>query len=207
MTEILFRSAAPDDVRFDRREIDVLAVPYNMPTPVMDYSGASYLETIAPGAFAEVGLRARRIKVLRDHRPERAIGKCIVLDADQSDGLRATLHITQGIPLGDETLRLAADGVLDVSIGFSPRMDRWNHDRSEVIRTSCWLHELSLVPMPAYDTATVLAVRHQTVPESPPPASLTPNLDEIRDLLSAMKYRYHPIESTRDKASPPLTMA
>ena len=206
MSEILFRSAAPEDVRFDRREIDVLAVPYNTPTSVRDYDGASYLETIAPGAFAEVGLRARRIKVLRDHRPERAIGKCVALDADQADGLHATLHITPGIPLGDETLRLAADGVLDVSIGFSPRTDRWNHDRSAVTRMSCWLHELSLVPMPAYDTATVLAVRQQTIPAAPP-VSLTPNLDEIRDLLSAMKYRYQSTESTRDKASPPLTMA
>src|SRR4029077_4236686 len=100
MSEILFRSAAPEDVRFDRREIDVLAVPYNTPTSVRDYDGTAYLETIAPGAFAEVGLRARRIKVLRDHRPERAIGKCVALDADQVDGLHATLHITPGIPLG-----------------------------------------------------------------------------------------------------------
>jgi HK97 family phage prohead protease len=206
VTEVLFRSAAPEDVRFDLREIDVLAVPYNTPTAVMDYSGAEYLETIAPGAFAEVGLRARRIKVLRDHRPERAIGKCISLDADQSDGLRATLRITPGIPLGDETLRLAADGVLDVSIGFSARSERWNHDRSAVTRTSCWLHELSLVPMPAYDTATVLAVRQQTAPVAVA-VSATPNFDEIRDLMSAMKYRQHPIESTRDEASPPLKTA
>ena len=188
---MLFRSAAPEDVRFDRREIDVLAVPYDTATAVRDYDGAEYLETIAPGAFGDVATRARRIKVFRDHRPERAVGKCVSIDGDRPDGLRATLQITRGIPLGDETLALAADGVLDVSIGFSSRAATWNPDRSLVTRTSCWLHELSLVPLPAYETATVLAVRQVMIdaPQVPPGPVPTPRLDEVRDWQLQMRYR------------------
>jgi HK97 family phage prohead protease len=203
--EILFRSTTPDEVRFDRREIDVLAVPYDVTTAVRDYDGSEYLEMIAAGAFGDVAARAKRVKVFRDHRPERAVGKCISIDPDRRDGLHATLQITRGLPLGDETLALAADGVLDVSIGFSSRAETWTRDRSQVTRTSCWLHELSLVPLPAYETATVLAVRHQTAPEPAAPAG-TPYLDELRDWQMRMRYGVaDPV--TRDEASPPLTTA
>jgi HK97 family phage prohead protease len=206
MSEILFRSATPEDVRFERREIDVLAVPYDTPTSVQDYDGSHYVETIAPGAFAGIATRANRIKVLRDHRPERAIGKCLRIDADRADGLHATMHITR-TPLGDETLALAADGVLDVSIGFSPRGDAWSTDRSKVTRTSCWLHEVSFVPMPAYETATVLAVRQQPAAvEMAAARSATPRLDEITGWMAQMRYRDGPNQN-RDEVSPPLTTA
>ncbi len=207
MNEILFRSAAPEDVRFEHRQIDVLGVPYDVATAVRDYDGSAYLETIAAGAFAGVAARVGRVKVLRDHQPERAIGKCVQIDAERGDGLHATLQIAR-TPLGDETLELAAEGVLDVSIGFSPRAHTWNRDRSAVTRTSCWLHELSFVPMPAYETATVLAVRQQSAPAEPVPAqSLTPRLDEINGWLLDMRYRSGLNQIHRDEASPPLTTA
>jgi HK97 family phage prohead protease len=186
MEELLFRSAVPTEVRFDRREIDVLAVPYNVPTAVVDRDGRAYEETIAPGAFADVAARAKRIKVLRDHDPQRAIGKCLSIDASRGDGLYATLGITgHNNPLGDEALALAADGVLDVSIGFSPRVESWNAGRKAVTRRSCWLHELSLVALPAYEMATVLAVRDQPALVLP---QGTPLLDEVRDWLTEMRY-------------------
>jgi uncharacterized protein len=180
MTEILVRSAVPQGVDFGRREIDVLAVPYDSPAEVEDHEGV-YTETIAAGAFGGVASRAARIKVLRDHHPHRVIGNCVRLDADRADGLHATLHISP-IPLGDESLALAADGVLDVSVGISSQGgDRWNAGRTSVVRTNLRLWEISLVPLPAYENARVLAVRQLTdfpVEEHEPAG--TPFLDEIR---------------------------
>lgn len=197
MTEILVRSAVPGEVNFGRREIDVLAVPYNVATDVYDRDHA-YSETIAPGAFGGVAARASRIKVLRDHHPHRAVGVCSSLDADRDDGLHATLHIT-ATTLGDETLALANDGVLDVSVGFSSQGgDRWNQDRSSVVRTNLRLWELSLVPLPAYENARVLAVRQlDEFPIHDEPVSATPYLDEVRAWLFELKYGTQSIESLR----------
>ena len=152
------RLAAPDQVRFGTREVDVCCVPYNSPAPVVDPAGRLYEEMIAPGAFGNVAARADRIRVLRDHQVERVVGRCRHLDGDHPDGLMATLAIAR-TDLGDETLALADAGCLDVSIGFMPRAERWNQDRSMVLRTAVHLHELSLVPFPAYEGAGVLAVR------------------------------------------------
>jgi hypothetical protein len=178
--QILVRSAVTQGVDFGRREIDVLAAPYDTATDIVDFDGA-YSETIAPGAFGGVASRAARIKVLRDHHPHRVIGNCVRLDGEQPDGLHATLHVSP-IPLGDESLALAADGVLDVSVGYSSQGgDRWNQDRSAVVRTNLRLWEISLVPLPAYENARVLAVRQLTdfPPEDIEQAG-TPFLDEIR---------------------------
>lgn len=194
MNDILFRSASPARVRFERRQIDVLAVPYGTPTAVRDYDGSEYIETIAPGAFGTVEGRASRIKVLRDHRPDRSIGKCVTLDAGRAEGLFATLEISD-TELGRESLTLAADGVLDVSVGFSPKAHRWNADRTAVTRSSVWLHELSLVPLPAYDTARVLAVRSEAI--APQPARVpTPRLDEVRTWLIDLDYRGRQLNTT-----------
>jgi HK97 family phage prohead protease len=167
---ILVRAATPTAVRYARREIDVLAVPYDTPTAIVDTEGV-YDETIAAGAFGKVSTRADQIKVLRDHHPHRAVGRCYRITDDDPTGLRASMRIST-TDLGDETLTLAADGVLDVSIGFASKGgDRWNPARTAVTRTNCWLYELSLVPIPAYDSAKVLAVRDTTMP--PPAAAAT----------------------------------
>jgi HK97 family phage prohead protease len=191
MREMLIRSAVPEDVRFADREIDVLAVPYDTETTIFE-RGETFLESIAPGAFGNVSTRADRVRVFRDHRPDRVVGKCRMLDADRSDGLHATLRIAK-TDLGDETLALAAEGMLDVSIGFSPRTEQWTVGRTAVRRTSCWLHELSMVPLPAYETANVLAVREQITEAAPTPArSATPYLDELRDWQTLMRYGVQP---------------
>jgi HK97 family phage prohead protease len=189
MREMLIRSAVPEDVRPDKREIDVLAVPYDVETQIYEQDGSKYRESIAPGAFANVAARADRVRVFRDHRPDRVVGKCRTIDGDRTDGLHATLIIGR-TELGNETLALAAEGMLDVSIGFSPRTDQWSPGRTAVRRTSCWLHELSMVPLPAYETANVLAVREQIIEASTPspPKTATPYLDELRDWQTKMRY-------------------
>jgi uncharacterized protein len=177
--DILFqRMAAATAVR--QREIDVLAVPYDTPADVWDpVEKRTYTEMIAPDAFGTPS-RPNRIKVLRDHDLHRLIGHCRSVHPNRQDGMGATFAVSQ-TPLGDESLALAKDGTLHVSIGFAvdPEGDQWTKDRDAVVRHRCQLWEISLVPFPAYDGADVLAVRR-----SPEPMELvrspTPNLDQIR---------------------------
>lgn len=162
------------------REIDVLAVPYGTPAQVFDPGLGLYTETIAPDAFGTPA-RPNRIKVLRDHDLHRLIGHCRSVHPNRADGLHATFHVAQ-TPLGDESLALAKDGSLHVSVGFAadPDGDDWNRDRSEVVRHRCQAWEMSLVPFPAYDEADVLAVRRAPDPAVDVVRSPTPNLDQIR---------------------------
>lgn len=170
MPDLFTRAAAgPATVRFPDRCIDVLAIPYDTPQPIVDSHG-SYTETFLRGAFGNVQGRPNRVKVLRDHLPERSIGRAMRLLPNRADGLHATLYVSP-TPLGDESLQLAADGVLDVSVGFTP-MDggmEWTRDRDAVTWSSVWLREISLVPLPAYEDAHVLAVRNAQLTEERPP--------------------------------------
>jgi HK97 family phage prohead protease len=179
MTEMLVRGAAPAEVRFAEREIDVRAIPYETATDIAE-RGRVYVETIARGAFGNVGSRAERIKVLREHNPILPIGRCLRIDDKSIEGLMATLRISP-TELGDETLVLAEDGVLDVSCGMSSQGgDQWNLNRSTVRRTNLRLHEISLVALPAYEAAAVLSVRSAVADSMPIARPPTPALDEVR---------------------------
>jgi phage head maturation protease len=96
--------------------------------------------------------------------------------------------------LGDESLTLAEDGALHVSVGFipDPAHDEWNRDRSAVVRHACELWEISLVPFPAYEEAEVLAVRrHPTLGEVAPIVVVvdgTPRKDAILAKLAEIGY-------------------
>jgi phage head maturation protease len=90
-------------------------------------------------------------------------------------------------PLGDETLELADDGVLDASIGFAPMVDgvRWNTRTARTI-TRAFLHHIALVPYPAYKGANVLAVRADRATVT---GTATPLLDRI--LAERLAAQYH----------------
>jgi phage head maturation protease len=119
------------------------------------------------------------VKVNRDHKRDRTIGKAVALHPSRQEGLIAEVKISP-VPLGDETLVLAEDGILDASAGFGimdePGAEVWE-TRSRHRLNKLWLDHIALVPDPAYETANVLAVR-----EAPEPvvASATPNLDRVR---------------------------
>ena len=177
---LITRAAVSTEVKFAERIIDALAVPYDTPADCDDAYGR-YVERIARGAFGDVERRTERVKVLRDHDVQRAVGKAVRLDSKAERGLLAQLRIAR-TPLGDETLALADDGVLDLSMCARPLPggDRWNADASEVVRSALWLEELSLVPLPAYDDARVLAVRAAGTAE----VVGTPNLDAVNAWLA-----------------------
>ena len=188
--------AVTADVRPKQREIDVLAVPYDTPAEVWDsLEGRRYNESISPDAFRVQKKRPNQVKILRDHDTHRLIGSCRAIHPNRPDGLHATMRVAN-TQLGDESLALAEDGALHVSIGFIPDLghDEWNDDRSSVVRHACDLWEISLVPFPAYQEAEVLAVRHMPrADEGAAPAVLivvdgTPRKDAILAKLAEIGY-------------------
>ena len=219
MHELLTRAipGATQDVRFAQREIDVLAVPYNRPLPAWDPRHGRYLEAHAPGSFDGIERRANRVKVLRNHDLERPVGRAKAFNTREASGLLATLSVSK-TAAGDETLALAEDGVLEVSIGFAamPDGEQWNQDRSEVLRTRSFLGEISFVTFGQFRdamtgddglladgggaTAGVLAVRNGALvvftadelelaaAQLHDSTSATPNKDRIRLLLMQSGY-------------------
>ena len=118
------------------------------------------------GAFDGIQKRPGRIKANRDHDDRRVVGKALSLHPDSDQGLVAEIKISN-TELGQETLILADDGVLDVSAGFmpysrpgEPPAERWEN-RSRRRIQKAWLGHIALVPEPAYEGARVLAVRHK----------------------------------------------
>lgn len=189
----IVRAAVEAEVRFAERIIEALAVPYETEADVEDVYGV-YSESIGREAFAGIERRARRVKVLRDHKLERAIGACVSIDSKDERGLVTVAKIAR-TDLGDETLALADAGVLDVSIAARPLpgSDQWSADRQHVRRTKLFLEEQSLVPLGVYGEvgAGVLAVRGAPLGDDEVLVgvpSRTPNLDEVRAWRATMRY-------------------
>lgn len=184
------------DVRFADRMITLVAVPYDEDAMV-PYRGKWISESVAPGSFDGVEYRAQRIKVNRDHEYQRSVGRAVTLYPSRTEGLVADLRIAR-TPLGDETLELAADGVLDASVGYAPMAggESYTENRTRRRITRAFLGHIALTPEPAYEGAQVLAVRHWSgaVSEEQLSARLvesvrTPNLDGILARRLDAEYR------------------
>lgn len=186
------RSATLKNVDFEERIIEVLAVPYDEQAAV-PHLGAMILESVAPGAFAGIETRGEHVSANRDHNYERTFGK-VVSYRDDPSGLIASIYVSD-TPLGNETLRLAADGVLKASIGMRVRRSDQVLKMDPVLKRNArrikraFVDHLSLVPNPAYQGAGVLAVRQEQAPlvqdEGSAPAP-TPNLDNVLALLGML---------------------
>ena len=176
------RESSPDS-QYEERVIEILAVPYNEEAAV-PYAGQMLLETVAPGAFDGIETRAEHVSANRDHNYERTFGKVVSYRTDDPAGLRASIYVSN-TALGDETLRLAADGVLKPSVGMLFRRSDQILKRGSRRVKRAFLDHVSLVPNPAYRGAGVLAVRQEQrlqVEEETPPAP-TPNLDKVLQML------------------------
>lgn len=177
MAELEIRSAQLGEVRFADRTIEMIVMPYEAETTVTE-KGRRIREVCSRGAFADINASRHRVSVNRDHHNHAVVGKAIAFHPNRSDGLMAELRISQ-TPLGDETLQLAEDGVLDGSAGFRimPGGESWHERRTLRRLNKVWLVHIAMTPEPAYDGARVLAVRSSSDGE---PVGATPNLDRIR---------------------------
>ncbi len=181
--QLHYRAARLAGVSFPRRIIELVVMPYDEVT-LAEHQGRMVRESVAPGAFAGIERRANRVRVNRDHDTTRPIGRAVAFHPSRTEGLVAELRIAQ-TPLGDETLTLADEEVLDASAAFLPMPggEEWR-SKDERRFTRLWLGHIAMTPDPAYSGAQVLAVRSAAEPIG----SATPNLDGLRDFLLRDRY-------------------
>lgn len=97
----------------------------------------------------------------------------VVEHTDTPEGWQIRGRISR-TPLGDEAYTLLRDGVIDrLSIGFEPV--EWDYDqhRELTTHTRARVHEVSLVPIPAYEDARITQVRAAANSTTPNPTSTT----------------------------------
>lgn len=187
--ELEYRAAVPLGVSFPKRTIDLVVMPYEVEAVVL-HRGRPITEVCSRGAWDGIERRANRVRANRDHDITRTVGRALAFHPSRAEGLVAELRIS-ATALGDETLALAADEVLEASAGFLPMAggETWEtRDRRRLTR--CWLGHIALTPDPAYEGAHVLAVRSADgAPAVVEPASATPILDRL--LAERLAATYH----------------
>lgn len=170
--EFVVRALDPEE-----RVVSGIAVPWDTPTNV-----GGYTEVIQRGAVEPVG----NIKLLWRH--DEPIG-VVTAHQDTDAGFEITAKISQTVR-GDEAYTLLRDGVIDrFSIGFQPVEHEVSADGLTVTRSKIRVHEVSLVPIPAYEGATVSQVREApTVKEDSMSDVVTQaDLTEVRESFEALE--------------------
>jgi hypothetical protein len=151
-------------VDMDQRTITGVCAPYDeISYLVPDPAG----ERIIRGAFAKsLRQRADKIFLFRGHDHGRAVARSTSFD-DGDAGLVGVFHARPS-SVGDETLEEARDGYLPgMSVGFrNVQLRRGDDGVREVVEAA--LLEVSLVTIPAYEGARVLAVRDAHISETFP---------------------------------------
>ena len=186
-----FQVRAADDAA-EPRTVRGLAVPYGVEIELFD----GYFETIAPGALAPRSEDATSLKLF--YRHNEPIGLIIsITETAEGIEIEARFSDTQA---ARDAYQLVRDGVIDrLSIGFIPLAFERTEDEAGVHTTitSLDLREVSLVPFPAYDGATVTEVREQPTPterttqmtDNAPEYALASDLDDLRADITAMEQR------------------
>ena len=142
--------AAEGDSTGERR-IDAIAVPYNTFATV---SGGQQV-MFKPGSLPIDGKAPR---VFMYHDQTKPVG-IVAERVDTPEAMLASMKISR-TALGDEAMILAADGVMDVSVGVNP-IDFTTDKQGRVTVTRADWMELSLVPIPAFAGATITEVAAQ----------------------------------------------
>lgn len=153
------RTATIGEVNFAHRTITAIAAPYDQATNVM-WQGDVWSEQFERGAFDGIERRPNRIKVNRDHNKSRTVGKAVKFFPNSQEGLVTELRIAQTI-LGDETLALADEKCVGLSVGFAALPADQLIDRRAKSRRvrRAFLDHISVVEDPAYPGAEILDVR------------------------------------------------
>lgn len=133
------------------RRIDAIAVPYNVFATV---SGGQEV-MFKPGSLPVDGKAPR---VFMYHDSSKPVG-IVAERVDTDEAMLASMKISR-TALGDEALVLAADGVMDVSVGVNPVEFTEDKQGRMIVTKAEWM-ELSLVPIPAFAGATITEVAAQ----------------------------------------------
>ena len=159
------------------RRIDAIAVPYNVFATV---SGGQEV-MFKPGSLPVDGKAPR---VFMYHDSSKPVG-IVAERVDTDEAMLASMKISR-TSLGDEALVLAADGVMDVSVGVNPIEYTEDKQGRMTVTKAEWL-ELSLVPIPAFAGATITEVaaqasdpdENETQPTEETEVEATPNHPEV----------------------------
>lgn len=142
----------------ERREIVGVAAPYDETTALVADPGG---EVIAPGAFAKsIAERGSRIPLFLNHDHKAIHG----FASHWEDGPLELLGVfkVRADAAGDQLLIDARDGYLPgMSVDFQPVQVKRRADGVRIVREAK-LHGVSLVTIPAYQGARVLATRAAT---------------------------------------------
>src|SRR5262245_11945641 len=116
--ELEIPAASIAAIRFPKRSSELVVTPYVEQT-LVPWKGRMVRESFAPGSFDGIERRANRVRVNRDHDVTRTVGRAVACHPSREVGLVADLKIAR-TDLGEETLALADEGLLDASAGFAP---------------------------------------------------------------------------------------
>ena len=133
------------------RRIDAIAVPYNTFATVTGGQEVMF----KPGSLPTEGKAPR---VFMYHDSTKPVG-IVAERVDTDEAMLASMRISR-TALGDEALVLAADGVMDVSVGVHPVEFTEDKQGRITVTKAEWL-DLSLVPIPAFAGATITEVAAQ----------------------------------------------
>ena len=186
--ELRFRTAEMVGVDYPKRLIELIVAPYEEEA-LVEHQGRMVKEVFSRGAFDGIERRANRVRVNRDHDLKRTVGRAIAFHPSREEGLVAELKIAR-TDLGDETLALAEESILDASAGYLPMRDGevWE-TRNRCRITRAFLGHVALTPDPAYESARVLSVRHAQTDRGAAEATETPNLDQVRGWLLEDRFK------------------
>lgn len=186
------RTAVIGEVNFAQRTITAIAAPYEQSTNVM-WQGDVWSESFERGAWDGIERRPNRVKVNRDHNKSRTVGKAMKFFPSREEGLVTELRIAQTL-LGDETLALADENCVGLSVGFAALPGDQIIDRRAKSRRvrRAFLDHISIVEDPAYAGAEILSVRENeiVVPEDGQLIA-TPMMDEFlndAEFLALLKF-------------------
>ena len=155
------------------------------------YDIGPFTEVLRAGVFKKsIGQAARSLPLLTMHDHEAIpVGKAVQWE-DNEDELVGTWQFDSRAE-AVEAARLADEGYLTgLSVGFAPLNTAWDDtgDKPHADRIEARLLETSLVSVPAYQDAGVVAVRSAGHPERPGlVVAPTPRLLEARALLERLR--------------------
>jgi HK97 family phage prohead protease len=168
---------------WDGRTLDVRVVPYGTPAVVADPPDFTpYREAFLPGAFARQLSTPGRDRVWMNVEHEQgfrgAIGRSLTFK-DREDGLYGSFGVLENAD-GDKALSLIRDGFLTgLSLEFRAVSSR--RLSGVVQRVRAQLNAVSLCRFPAYESATVLAMREE--PEDEPEPEAEPDVEPAFEIV------------------------
>jgi hypothetical protein len=139
-------AAGPDGL--PRRTITGVAVEYNTFATVSDGTTVSF----APGSLPVDG---RQPRVFMHHDSMQPIG-LVSERVDTGDQMLIAMKIS-ATDLGNEALVLAADGVMELSVGVNPTEFSYDKDGNMTVLAADW-QEISLVPTAAFSESIITKV-------------------------------------------------